>query len=148
MATAAASTVASAAPTRPNHATRGTISATVTASRTRFKPNSARVSARTRSTASTAMTGSSKPSDDTMKTGTLAAYRSVNSSTMKGWAVTTRSPTIGANRSASFRVLSCQTATAAPSRPAPRCSLIRTIITLSTDAVATSTSGICRHPTA
>ena len=71
LATAAATTVASAAPTRPNHATRGTISATVTARRTRFRPNSARVSARTRSTASTAMTGRSRPSDETTNTGTL-----------------------------------------------------------------------------
>ena len=94
------------------------------------------------------MTGRSRPSVDTTNTGTLAAYRSVNSSVMMGCAATTRNPTIGANKSASLRVLSCQTATAADSRPAPMCSLMRTIITLSTDAVATSTRGICRHPTA
>ena len=127
-------TVTSTAPTRPNHATNGTISATIAASRTRFRPNSERASRRAaRSTASTATPRQEhgRATDDEDRNA--AAYRSVNRSDDEGWAATTRSTTIGGRTGArAARVLSCHTATAAPSRPAPRCSLIRTIITLST----------------
>jgi hypothetical protein len=72
----------------------------------------------------------------------------VKSTVITCGASATRKATIGKMMSASRRVVSCQSASASPTRRSMPSRAIATIITLALDVVSTSTSGICRQPTA
>src|SRR6476659_6792430 len=139
--TAKARTVTSMAPTSPSDRIAQWMSSAIITRRTTLIMSSTFVLAYTRSRPSIGIAAKKTAAAPTMKIGTLAAYVSVKSMTMRSRATTRSRAPNGKNTMASFRTVSCHRSITWDSRPSWMAVDIPTIMTLQPVVATRSTHG-------